>query len=390
MKPYQIIKFQDGDFTLDIHVSSKEQTAWLTRDEIALLFERDRTVISKHINKIYSDDELSRDSTCAKNAQVRQEGLRNVTRIVAIYNLDVVVAVGYRVKSQRGVLLRNFLNEYFMSLYETKVSDDARLIIYNNGELSISVNVSVLEETVYLNENQIAMLFETTRQNVNLHIKNILKEGELSQETSRKDFLQHLPDGRKFNVGFYNLDMILAVGYRIKSEQAAKFRKWVSGVLKQYMLKGYAINDTRCLECKNALLELQVRYLELEAKQNASMIFEPGDQLKAFLGVQKFLESAKREVLIIDNYLGHSFDEVLKELDVEKTIITNINNSKIDTCENYKVIKNNIFHDRFVIVDDYCYHFGASIEDVGKNISVGQRINEIEIVKFLKSFKKQN
>jgi len=105
-----------------------------------------------------------------------------------------VVAVGYRVKSQRGVLLRNFLNEYFMSLCDTKVSDDTRLIIYNNGELSISVNVSVLEETVYLNENQIAMLFETTRQNVNLHIKNILKEGKLSQETSRKDFLQHLPD----------------------------------------------------------------------------------------------------------------------------------------------------------------------------------------------------
>jgi len=73
MKPYQIIKFKDGDFTLDIHVSSKEQTAWLTQDEIALLFERDRTVISKHINKVYTDDELSRDSTCAKNAQVRQE-----------------------------------------------------------------------------------------------------------------------------------------------------------------------------------------------------------------------------------------------------------------------------------------------------------------------------
>lgn len=389
MKTYQIIKFKDGDFTLDIHVSSKEQTAWLTQDEIALLFERDRTVISKHINKIYTDDELSRDSTCAKNAQVRQEGLRNITRIVTIYNLDVVVAVGYRVKSQRGVLLRNFLNEYFMSLCDTMTSDDTRLIIYN-GELSISVNVSVLEETVYLNENQIAMLFETTRQNVNLHIKNILKEGELSQETSRKDFLQHLPDGRKFNIAFYNLDMILAVGYRIRSEQAVKFRKWASSVLKQYMLNGYAVNDTRCLECKNALLELQVRYLELEAKQNASMIFEPGDQLKAFLGVQKFLESAKSEILIIDNYFGHAFDEILQTINVEKTIITNYQNLKIETCDNYKVIKKNIFHDRFIIVDEYCYHFGASIEDVGKNISVGQRINEIEIVKFLKSFKKEN
>ena len=116
-------------------------------------------------------------------------------------------------------------------------------------------------------------------------------------------------------------------------------------------------------------------------------MFEPGDQLKAFLGVQKFLESAKKEILIIDNYFGHAFDEVLEGINVEKTIITNINNSKINTCETYKVIKNNIFHDRFIIVDDYCYHFGASIEDVGKNISTGQRINEITIVNFLKSFK---
>lgn len=115
-----------------------------------------------------------------------------------------------------------------MSLCDTKVSDGARLIIFNNGELSISVNVSMLEETVYLNENQIAMLFETTRQNVNLHIKNILKEGELSRGTSRKDFLQHLPDGRKFNIGFYSLDMILAMGYRtkIKSEKLKNLNRF--------------------------------------------------------------------------------------------------------------------------------------------------------------------
>ena len=108
------------------------------------------------------------------------------------------------------------------------------------------------------------------------------------------------------------------------------------------------------------------------------------------MGVQKFLESAKSEILIIDNYFGHAFDEILYGLNVEKTIITNVNNTKVQTCENYKVIKNNIFHDRFIIVDNYCYHFGASIEDVGKNISIGQRINEIEIVKFLKRFKKEN
>ena len=268
MKPCQIIKFQDGDFVLDVNVSPEEETVWLTKDEIAFLFCRDRTVISRHISNIFRENELDKNISCAKNARQVAGQIHHTT----FYNLDVIISVGYRVKSQRGIT----------------------------------------------------------------------------------------------------------------------FRKWATNVLRQYVIKGYAIAETRCLECKNSILELQVKYLELEAKQNSSILFEPGDQLKAFLGVQKFLESAKSEILIIDNYFGHAFDEILYGLNVEKIIITNVNNTKVETCENYKVIKNNIFHDRFIIVDNYCYHFGASIEDVGKNISVGQRINEIEIVKFLKSFKKEN
>lgn len=264
------------------------------------------------------------------------------------------------------------------------------IIKFIDNNVVLDVNVSPNEDTVWLTKDEMAVLFNRDRTVISRHVKKIFDEKELLQNQVSAKNARTGPDGKTYIVEFYNLDVIISVGYRVKSQRGVIFRKWASNILRQFMLKGYAINDTRCLECKNAILELQVRYLELEAKQNASMIFEPGDQLKAFLGVQKFLESAKREVLIIDNYLGHSFDEVLKELDVEKTIITNINNSKIDTCENYKVIKNNIFHDRFIIVDDYCYHFGASIEDVGKNISVGQRINEIEIVKFLKNFKKEN
>ena len=386
MKPYQIIKFQDGDFVIDVSVSPEEETVWLTKDEIALLFCRDRTVISRHISNIFRENELDKNISCAKNARQVAGQIHHTT----FYNLDVIVAVGYRVKSNRGLLLRTFVNEYCASLSNIKPYYNSEIIIYNNGEIKLPVNISFPEDTVYLNENQIATLFDTTRQNVNLHIQNIIKEGELTLNSVRKDFLHTAPDGKNYNVYFYNLDMILAIGYRTKSKQAIDFRRWVSSVLKQYMSKGFAVSDARCLECKNSILELQVKYLELEAKQNSSILFEPGDQLKAFLGVQKFLESAKSEILIIDNYFGHAFDEILETINVEKTIITNYQNLKIETCDNYNVIKNNVFHDRFIIVDDYCYHFGASIEDVGKNISVGQRINEIEIVKFLKSFKKEN
>ena len=265
MKPCQIIKFQDGDFVLDVNVSPEEETVWLTKDEIAFLFCRDRTVISRHISNIFRENELDKNISCAKNARQVAGQIHHTT----FYNLDVIISVGYRVKSQRGIT----------------------------------------------------------------------------------------------------------------------FRKWATNVLRQYVIKGYAIAETRCLECKNSILELQVKYLELEAKQSSSILFEPGDQLKAFLGVQKFLESAKSEILIIDNYFGHDFDEILQALTVEKTIITNVNNTKVETCEIYKVIKNNVFHDRFIIVDNYCYHFGASINNTGRNISVGQRINEATIIEFLKTFK---
>ena len=258
------------------------------------------------------------------------------------------------------------------------------IIKFVDGDFSLDVTVSPLEKTLWLTQDQIAELFGKARSTVTEHIRNIFNEGELVEMTSvgNSDRSSHRPPK------LFNLDVVLAVGYRVKSERGIVFRRWATNVLKQFMIKGYAVADNRCLECNNSILELKAKYLELEAKQNSSILFEPGDQLKAFLGVQKFLESAKREILIIDNYFGHAFDEVLKKIDVEKTIITNPNNSKIDTCEFYKVVKRNEFHDRFIIVDDYCYHFGASVEDIGKNISVGQRINEITIINFLKTFKK--
>ena len=269
---------------------------------------------------------------------------------------------------------------------------DYEIIKFIDNDIVLDVNVSPEENTVWLTKEEMAILFDRNRTVISRHIQNIFNENELDKETS-VHFLhisQNSTNPRHRPPEYFSLDVIISVGYRVKSQRGVVFRKWATNVLRQFMLKGYAIAETRCLECKNSILELQVKYLELESKQNSSILFEPGDQLKAFLGVQKFLESAKSEILIIDNYFGHAFDEILKTINVEKTIITNYQNLKIETCDNYKVIKNNIFHDRFIIVDDYCYHFGASIEDVGKNISVGQRINEIEIVKFLKSFKKEN
>ncbi len=104
MNEYEIIKFKNGNIELSVNVSPLEETVWLTKEQIAILFGRDRSVISKHVNNIIKEKELD-DSTCALFAQVQKEGNREVKRNIKYYNLDMIISVGYRVKSQNGIIL---------------------------------------------------------------------------------------------------------------------------------------------------------------------------------------------------------------------------------------------------------------------------------------------
>ena len=131
MYKYEVIKFNDNEFEIDVNVSPNEETVWLTIEQIALLFERDRSVISKHIKKIYEESELKKNRTCAKNAQVQIEGKRQIVRYLDYYNLDVIISVGYRVKSNRGILFRkwanNVLKQYLLNGHVINESLEVKL-----------------------------------------------------------------------------------------------------------------------------------------------------------------------------------------------------------------------------------------------------------------------
>jgi len=111
MGKFKLVKFEDKDFTLDVRTDLENETVWLSDNQISELFERDRSVILKHINNVYKEGELDRESTCAKNAQVQIEGNRSVNRTSYLYNLDVIISVGYRVKSKRGIIFRRWANK---------------------------------------------------------------------------------------------------------------------------------------------------------------------------------------------------------------------------------------------------------------------------------------
>ena len=167
MNEYQIIEFKDNNIELSVNVSPNEETVWLTKEQMAILLDRDRTVISKHINNIYREGELDKESTCAKNAHMGTLGVQNY--IVELYNLDVIISVGYRVKSKNGTIFRKWanpvlkeyllkgyvINENYFNLINRVDSIDTRLRKIENDEKFVKkdrliVNGEVFDGVSYL------------------------------------------------------------------------------------------------------------------------------------------------------------------------------------------------------------------------------------------------
>ena len=138
------------------------------------------------------------------------------------------------------------------------------IVMYQPDE-TIRLEVRVENETVWLTQQQMAELFQTTRNNITLHIGNIFKEGELVDSAVRKESLLTAADGKKYKTKFYNLDVIISVGYRVKSIRGTKFRQWANNVLKQYLLRGYAVNQ-RIFDIEQKMAEQGLEIANLKDK----------------------------------------------------------------------------------------------------------------------------
>ena len=260
------------------------------------------------------------------------------------------------------------------------------IILYQPDE-NVQLEVRLEEETVWLTQQQMTLLFETTKQNVSLHINNIFKEEELSPISTVKEYLTVHQEGNrtiKRNQKYYNLDVIISVGYRVKSRRGTQFRIWANKVLKDYLLKGYAINQ-RLLKIENQLENQQALLAEHSEKIDFFVrtslppvegIFFEGQVFDAHAFVSNLIRSAKKNIVLIDNYLD---DTVLKLLDkraqkVKATIYTKQISPALQTDINlhntqYEPIDVQVFadsHDRFLMIDDTVYHIGASLKDLGK------------------------
>ena len=254
------------------------------------------------------------------------------------------------------------------------------IIVYENGELELKVSLN--SETIWLSTNDMASLFSVKRPAIVKHIKNIYNSFELKESSSCSILEQVAKDGKLRKINYYNLDIIISVGYRVNSLQATKFRQWATRVLKSYISDGYVINSEKITQKRLLHLENDMKDIKLHIKNNTlelnQGIFYNGQIYDAYIFLNDILKSANISIILIDNYINDTVLTIFSKYPKLKFKIITSNISKqlkldIDKYNsqynNLEISINKTYHDRFIIIDDNeLYHLGASLKDLGKKV----------------------
>ena len=269
-------------------------------------------------------------------------------------------------------------------------------------EESIKLEVRLENETVWLTQAQMAELFDVKENTITYHIKEIYNTEELEIESTTRKIRVVRKEGNRDvnrNIDFYNLDMIISVGYRVSSKRGVRFRQWANKILKEYLLKGYSINqrmenleqkiDSRFSKYDNELQRInnQIDFFIHSSLPPVEGIFYSGQIFDAYEFAVNLIKSAKRSLILIDNYVDESVLLMLSKRSdgISATIYTQNINSKLqlDIAKHnaqyppihIKTYKNS--HDRFLIIDGAeIYHIGASLKDLGKKLFAFSKLNE--------------
>lgn len=265
--------------------------------------------------------------------------------------------------------------------------DTSNEIILYQPDASVKLEVRLEDETVWLTQAQMVDLFQTSKQNISLHTNNIFREGELDENSVVKENLTTASDGKKYRTKYYNLDVIISVGYRVKSIRGTQFRQWANKVLKEYLLRGYSINqrllymesriDHRLSEHDSQIKELSGKVdfvLRTSLPPKEGILFD-GQIFDSYVFVCDLVKRAKKRIVLIDNYIDES---VLTLLDKRKPgVLATIYTKRVDRQLRLDIERHNDqyalidvrqaprIHDRFMVTDDTLYHIGASIKDLG-------------------------
>ncbi len=274
------------------------------------------------------------------------------------------------------------------------LAQNGEIILYQ-PDSSIRLEVRMEEDTVWLNRQQMARLFDRDVKTIGKHINNALKE-ELSDYPVVAKFATTASDGKTYQVDYYNLDVILSVGYRVKSKRGIEFRRWANSILKEYLLRGYTINqhlqqmeqriDGKLQEHSIQIHSLQdkVDFFVRTALPPVEGVFFDGQIFDAYAFAANLIRSAQRRIILIDNYIDDSVLLTLakrKEGVAAEIVTRHVSETlKLDLERHNRqyppvsVRECDRYHDRFLILDDTVYHLGASLKDLGKKLFAFSRM----------------
>lgn len=250
------------------------------------------------------------------------------------------------------------------------------IVLYQPND-AIHLEVRMANESVWLTQQQIAMLFGVKQPAISKHLNNIFRSGELDEDSVHSILEYTANDGKLYKTKFYNLDAILSVGYRVNSINATMFRKWANSVLKEYLLKGYSINQRfERLEQRVSRTEEKIDFFVRTSLPPVEGVFYDGQIYDAYELASRLVKSARNRIVLIDNYIDESVLTLLdKRSDgVSAEIYTQHISPQLQLDiqrhdSQYAPIPVHILttaHDRFLLLDDDVYHIGASLKDLGK------------------------
>ena len=274
------------------------------------------------------------------------------------------------------------------------------IVMYQPDE-TIRLEVRVENETVWLTQQQMTELFNATKQNISLHINNIYDEGELEQIATVKDYLTVQKEGKRMvkrHINLYNLDVIISVGYRVKSLRGTRFRQWANRILKEYLLNGYSINQRfDYIERRLTATEQKIDFFVRSSLPPVEGIFYDGQIFDAYAHIISLIKQAKHSIVLIDNYIDENTLIMLskRNTSVSATIYTRqlSQQQQLDLQrhnQQYPPITVNVCqhnHDRFLIIDDAVYIFGASLKDAGKKLFAYIRMQETSATELLNNIR---
>ncbi|MBR1846807.1 MAG: virulence RhuM family protein [Bacilli bacterium] len=278
------------------------------------------------------------------------------------------------------------------------------IVKFEQGDLILDINVSPNGETVWLTKDDMARLFGRDRSVITRHISKVMVEEELDPNRVCAKNARTGPDGKRYIVDYYNLDVVISVGYRVKSRNGVIFRRWANSVLKEYLLKGYVLNPDRTLITNDNYMELVHRVnsmdnrlskLESDHPIGDENLFFDGQWFDARSFIKNIFASAKEEIILIDPYADIKALDFLKiKASCVKVQLFGSSKSKLtqDDVDAFNKQYGNLvykmddgFHDRFIIIDEKnLYHLGASLNGIGKKAFAITKLEEENLLVSIK------